>query len=58
MLPHFTDPKIEELSGYDLGKMPWDARRGTQSDMEDRIGAEFQTAGRFLLRPDRYIDAC
>lgn len=52
VLPVFTDPKLEDLSGFDLGKLPWDARRGDQSDMEDRIGAEFQTAGKFVLAPD------
>ena len=52
VIPNFTDPKLEDLSGFNLGTMPWDARRGNQSDMEDRIDAEFQTAGKFVLRPD------
>lgn len=52
VLPVFTDPKLEEISGFDLGTMPYNARRGQQNDLEDRIDAEFQTAGKFLLRPD------
>lgn len=52
VLPHFVDPKLEDLSGFDLGTMPYNARRGQQSDLEDRIDAEFQTAGRFVYRQD------
>ena len=32
VIPSFTDPKLEELSGFDLGTMPFNARRGQQSD--------------------------
>jgi hypothetical protein len=52
VLPHFTDPKLEEISGFDLSKMPYNARSREQKDMEDRVGMEFQTAGRVELRPD------
>lgn len=57
VLPSFADPKLEELSGFDLGKMPYDARRGDQSEMEDRIGQTFQTAGTFVKRPDHAWEA-
>jgi hypothetical protein len=52
VLPNFTDPKLEEISGFDLSKMPYNARSRQQKDMEDRIGTEFQTAGHVELRPD------
>ncbi len=52
VIPNFTDPKLEELSGFDLGKMPYNARRSKQSDMDDRIGMEFQTAGKVVQLPD------
>jgi len=52
VLPNFTDPKLEEIAGFDLSKLTWNARRSQQKDLDDRIGSEFQTAGHVELRPD------
>ncbi len=52
VLPSFTDPKLEEISGFDLSKMPYNLSRSHEKDLDDRIGSAFQTAGHVELRPD------
>lgn len=53
VLPRFTDVKLDEVNGYDIGKLQWNKK----TDIEDMFEAEVQTVGSLHYLPDHQYEA-
>jgi hypothetical protein len=53
VLPHFTDVKLEEVNGYDIGQLEWNKK----SVMDEMAGSSVQTVGTLHYLPDHQWEA-
>ena len=54
VLPHFTDVKLDEVQGYDIGKLSWTAR--DFATLEEMVDQEVQTVGTLTYVPDHQVE--
>ena len=52
ILPKFTSVDLEEVSGFDLGSLRWNARQ----QIEDMVDAEVQGVGTIVRLPDHQVE--
>lgn len=48
VLPHFTDVKLEEVNGFDIGKLAWNKKK----EIDEMFDAQVQTVGTFHYLPE------
>jgi len=52
VLPHFTDVKLDDVQGYDIGKLGWNQLK----TLEDMTDAEVQTLGKLVYTADHQVE--
>ncbi|HEX9642313.1 MAG TPA: hypothetical protein VGB13_13495 [Candidatus Krumholzibacteria bacterium] len=53
VLPHFTDVKLEEVNGFDIGTLEWNKK----ATMDEMAGSSVQTVGTLHYLPDHQWEA-